>query len=117
MAEVEVTIGNAVFKLEGDSIEELDGELEVLEAASGRIFDRVATIQQVALGKGVMSGGPPAGATAKAAATGGSKPGKPADCQHGEWTWQEGVNKKTGAPYAGWYCAGRYPNNCKPVKA
>lgn len=124
LPKVEVQIGPALFTFDGDTLEELDGALSEMAEASGKVFDSVATIQQVALGKGIFSGAPQSvsqqpstgGGGNTASASSGNTPGKPADCIHGEWKWLEGKNKKTNLPYKGWFCAGRYPNNCPPVK-
>lgn len=99
-----------------DTPEELLETVNFLKENAGALADGLTDIKQVFLAKGAFTAPPAASTPPPAKATTPPASGKSYRCEHGEGKWASGTNKKTGAPYQGYYCPGRYPNQCKPSK-
>jgi hypothetical protein len=111
-------IGNDL-SVHADNAEDLVADVTYIKDHAGELADAITDIKQVFLAKGAFSApaaAAPAAVNPPPAANNAPPSGTVPRCEHGEGKWATGTNKKTGQPYQGYYCPGRYPNQCKPSK-
>lgn len=112
-------LGGDTIEIVEESIDGLEVTMKQLADGGGQLLESATTFKQLAMAKGAFTApadSRPAAATSKPTSTPPPAGGRVPSCKHGEGKFAEGKNKKTGVPYSGYFCPGRYPDTCKPSK-